>query len=627
MWLQDIARFLVFWLGKIIYGFIPTVYNLLVDIAETSVFNETIFEEFSKRIFALLGVFMLFKVSFSIFTYIVNPDDFLDKSKGFSKIISNIVITLVLLVFTPFIFKQAMEIQRIVLRDNVIGKIFSTSAINSVSNADPGNIMAYETLKAFYYFDVDRYPECEDILEEDNNTECEEKIGNKYSALKKNLQFSHNTQSVNIYMDIDNLNITDKDGNYVMTYLPVISTLCGGVIVLLLIVFCFDVAVRSIKLGFLQMLSPVPIISRIDPKKGKDMFEKWVKTCINTYLDLFIRLLAIYFAVFVITQVVQSKFTDAVTGQTADVNAFVKVFIILGALLFAKQLPKLIEDITGVKMDGKFTLNPLKKLNTVPGIEKAASTIGGTVAGTVAGARVGNRLLGTALGFSSGWKSSSFLGDGKGGFTAGANNAYKKLMGKDFVNFQFKPGGKNAVEQIKKPLKNAYAIKTELEKQLNVVSAQTSDLATNLVKNGVDINGDLKAQSNVASEKVSELKSKASSLQSQIANKKAEINGTKSKDKLISLNKDLQDLEAALSNVNASINTNLSITSDIENYEKFSKQELEVRTAISKVDKDISDLSGEKKQRENFYGYDPSPTSNVNDAISRANGGIDKYLK
>ena len=378
MWLQDIARFLVFWLDKIIYGFIPTVYNLLVDIAETSVFNETIFEEFSKRIFALLGVFMLFKVSFSIFTYIVNPDDFLDKSKGFSKIISNIVITLVLLVFTPFIFKQAMEIQRIVLRDNVIGKIFSTSAINSVSNADPGNIMAYETLKAFYYFDVDRYLECEGIeedieedIEADTNCENRLKIGDdKYSALKKNLQFSHNTQSVNIYMDIDNLNITDKDGNYVMTYLPVISTLCGGVIVLLLIVFCFDVAVRSIKLGFLQMLSPVPIISRIDPKKGKDMFEKWVKTCINTYLDLFIRLLAIYFAVFVITQVVQSKFTDAVTGQTADVNAFVKVFIILGALLFAKQLPKLIEDITGVKMDGKFTLNPLKKLNEtgIPGL-------------------------------------------------------------------------------------------------------------------------------------------------------------------------------------------------------------------------------------------------------------------
>ena len=78
---------------------------------------------------------------------------------------------------------------------------------------------------------------------------------------------------------------------------------------------------------------------------------------------MFIRLLAIYFAVFVITQLVDLQFVDAVTGVRSDVNAFVKVFIILGALLFAKQLPKLLEDLTGMKLGGgKFTLNPMKKL-------------------------------------------------------------------------------------------------------------------------------------------------------------------------------------------------------------------------------------------------------------------------
>ena len=127
------------------------------------------------------------------------------------------------------------------------------------------------------------------------------------------------------------------------------------------------------------MLAPVPIISRIDPKKGKEVFDKWVKTCINTYLDLFIRLLAIYFAIFVITQIIDLRFVDAVTGQEmGEVNPFVKVFIILGALMFAKQLPKLISDLTGVKMDGKFTLNPLKKMSEVPIAGKAANlAIGG----------------------------------------------------------------------------------------------------------------------------------------------------------------------------------------------------------------------------------------------------------
>ena len=103
-WLETIFRTLLFWLDSIVYKFIPTVYNLLVNIAETSIFSEDVFTLFSNRIYTLLGVFMLFKVSFSILTYIVDPDAFTDKNKGFGKLISNIIITLVLLILTPFIW-------------------------------------------------------------------------------------------------------------------------------------------------------------------------------------------------------------------------------------------------------------------------------------------------------------------------------------------------------------------------------------------------------------------------------------------------------------------------------------------------------------------------------------------
>ena len=88
-WLETIFRTLLFWLDSIVYKFIPTVYNLLVNIAETSIFSEDVFTLFSNRIYTLLGVFMLFKVSFSILTYIVDPDAFTDKNKGFGKLISN----------------------------------------------------------------------------------------------------------------------------------------------------------------------------------------------------------------------------------------------------------------------------------------------------------------------------------------------------------------------------------------------------------------------------------------------------------------------------------------------------------------------------------------------------------
>ena len=376
-WLIDnIVRPLFFFLDSLLYGFAAILYDLFTEIAETTIFTEDIIDLFTSKVYTLLGVFMLFKVSFSILTYLVNPDNFLDKSKGFSKLISNIIITLALLILTPFIFSEAMDIQRIILKDNIIGKIFSASEINTSVPEDPGNTMAYETFRAFYHLDTNLFPECEGIETGSfvNEDTCKQNAFNndeaQFSAAKEVLTYAHKTNSISVYMDLGLLKMRGSNDQSVMYYMPFISTIAGFFLALLLIIFCFDIALRSVKLGFLRMVAPIPIVSRIDPQKGKDTFGKWVKVCLSTYLDLFIRLLAIYFAVFVIGQLTNLHFVDAVTGEVKEVDLFVRVFIIFGALLFAKQLPQLIQDLTGVKLDGKFTLNPMKKLNQtgIPGI-------------------------------------------------------------------------------------------------------------------------------------------------------------------------------------------------------------------------------------------------------------------
>ena len=61
-----------------VYGFIAVVYNLIEDLANTSILSMTDMNEFASRIYALLGIFMLFKVSFSIISYIVSPDKISD---------------------------------------------------------------------------------------------------------------------------------------------------------------------------------------------------------------------------------------------------------------------------------------------------------------------------------------------------------------------------------------------------------------------------------------------------------------------------------------------------------------------------------------------------------------------
>lgn len=413
-WVREILQTLFFWLDQIIYGFIPTFYNLFTDIAETTIFTDEIIDLFASKVYALLGIFMLFKVSFSILTYIVNPDEFADKNKGFGKLITNVMITLTLLVATPWIFTQAMNIQRIILRDNIIGKIFSITENNTNVVSNPGDLMAYETLKAFYHVDTTVLPSCKNIMDANCASEFAANVEGDASGFYQTLTYAETTNSVWLYMDFDLVNLEDKSGNYVMSYTPLISTVAGGAIALLLILFCFDIAVRSIKLGFLRMLAPVPIVSRIDPKKGKETFDKWLKACINTYLDLFIRLLSIYFAVFVISIITTNiGIRDAVTGATKDVNLFVIVFIIIGALLFAKQLPQLIYDMLGVKLDGKFTLSPFKKVGEVPLVGNLAARGIGAAGSMIAG-----------QGFKSGWqaggKAVSWKGDSKsitGGLT------------------------------------------------------------------------------------------------------------------------------------------------------------------------------------------------------------------
>ena len=125
-----------------------------------------------------------------------------------------------------------------------------------------------------------------------------------------------------------------------------------------------DVAVRSLKLAFFQLIAPIPILSYIDPKSGKDgLFKKWYEMCFKTFLSLFIRLLALYFAVYVISKVADMQLVDLIDGSYVGGWNLLTVFIIIGALMFAKQLPEILKGL-GIKLDGdgKFTLNPLRKM-------------------------------------------------------------------------------------------------------------------------------------------------------------------------------------------------------------------------------------------------------------------------
>jgi len=384
-WFFKLIRQFFFSIDQIVFNFISNLYDLLISIARTSPLSQSDIIEMADKIYKLLAVFMIFKVTLSLITYLVNPDDFSDKSKGISKLGTNIIISLSLLILTPYIFNYAYELQTIILEDNSLATLlFETEKENGTNSSflnGAGDKIAYITMSGFLYpnVSINEISECANLYDSSGNIdgECKnqllalaEKDKNVFdSTMVNNYTTGVEYQSLGLTFRADLISATYDDTNgagltFVMEYNYIFSTVVGVVICLILITYCMDIAVRSIKLAFLQLIAPIPILSYVDPKSGKDgMFKKWYQMCFKTYLSLFIRLLALYFAVYIIQKVADRQLIDIIDGSTVT-NIFVKIFIIIGALMFAKQLPKMLEGL-GIKLDGdgKFFLNPLKKFS------------------------------------------------------------------------------------------------------------------------------------------------------------------------------------------------------------------------------------------------------------------------
>ena len=398
-WFLRILRTFFSFLDKAVYSLISIFYELLMYLANLDLFGMSTIStsntsltadnpilKFSNRIYALLGIFMLFKLSFAILQYMINPDDFSDKGKGFGKLITNVLISLVLIVTVPLIFQKAYEVQKIVLNENLLGKLI-LGVSDGDSDSTATNKQMAEDLKFLVYASL--MPVNEKAVPNCGETPV---LGTKAMALSEHCLDDladalgdDSGELNNVFKTDDNdnrnfdsfgtlLNVVGDDDEFVFDYFPGIVTVAGGFIAVMMISFCLDVAVRIIKLAFLEIIAPIPVISYMDPRQsGKDgMLGKWAKECFSTFLSLFIRIAIIYFAFYLIDLVVSTCLVD--NGNAVYLNEdvptgvnaiLVQVLVIFGILYFTKEVPKLLESIFGIK-SGNITFNPLKKLNESP---------------------------------------------------------------------------------------------------------------------------------------------------------------------------------------------------------------------------------------------------------------------
>lgn len=411
-----LLRTISFFFDNIVYGLITPCYELLIYLSKVDLVtgNEFI-AVLINRVYVLLGIFMLFKVSFSIVQYIVDPNAFTDSSKGFGKLVTNCLLSIVLLVSIPWIFQKAYELQGYIINSNAIGTLimgtqFSSNDVSvDITNEEESGettSMAKDVqflmFSAFFKVNSDALGgKCAntpilgsaEMATSQTDAEADGCLTALNRFMSENEDISKSGVTLNDYFKTTASDtrkfssfgalVTAKDeGQFIIDYMPIISAFAGGYVVLLLITFCVDIALRVIKLAFLQMIAPISIISYIDPKESmsNSKLHNWIKEVVSTYASLFIRLATIFLVMVLISAISSTIFAenDMVASTT---NMFIYIFLVIGAFMFAKKVPQLIESLFGIKMSGELNLNPLKSAAVTGALGGVAgATLGGFAA-------------------------------------------------------------------------------------------------------------------------------------------------------------------------------------------------------------------------------------------------------
>lgn len=353
-------RTLMFILCDGVYRLIYLTFYIFEKLGSARIIEDT--QGIVNRISLIIGLFMVFRVTFAFVQYIVDPDAMLDKKKGAANIIKKIIISIVLLGSTSTLFNLAFKAQDLIIDNQIIGKIIFNSSSSNGYDSDSlystpensstfGGRLSAEVFSAFYRLNPEASPK--DSNQEDCKTWLTNDDGNSgYSKLKEKI--AQNKGALYGYKNslaAICLNEQDSSDEYIVDFdAGGFLALAFGIAVLYTIfIFTIQVGVRVIQLAYLQIIAPIPIIMYITPK-GDEQLKKWGQQCSTTFLDFFMRCTIIYFAILVIQNIWETGFIGKLlSAGTESSNGwetmYVGVIMIIAVLTFAKKVPNLIKEI------------------------------------------------------------------------------------------------------------------------------------------------------------------------------------------------------------------------------------------------------------------------------------------
>ena len=289
------------------------------------------------------------------------------------------------------------------ISNDKITTLLGAACVNYRDNYTPSqrgaNSVAPTIFSAFYRPAKYTFNECIDYLDTSTSSSFD---NSKDQQLCTNYVFdtlmSKYTGSLISFTTDDFLIEQTVEGNVEFNFFMAIV---AGILALYMF-FCYamEVGVRVAKLGFLQIISPIPVMMRIVPGQKEKIYDKWFTQLKNTYLDVFIRLLIIFFILFAVSlvpEVVNTLFGSIYDGESVVqgagvasavdnfiIKSLVTVFVILGLLKFDQDAPKLLKEFFGGLGEGTFALrNPVKQLTDNKFAMGGMGAIGGAASAMV----------------------------------------------------------------------------------------------------------------------------------------------------------------------------------------------------------------------------------------------------
>lgn len=341
---QDSLRTLMLDICNIVYKLIAFCYEVLYKLGTINLLQDEAVQNLISRVTLIIGIFMVFRVTFAFVQYIVDPDAMLDKSKGVPSIVKKIIISIVLLGSTPYLFSMAFKIQKTVLDSHVLERLIFAN--DTIDTSTFGGVISSTVFTTFYRINegpsnpnVQTYVDCKEIVNEYLDNEISTSNGSldlAYACLLERTDYPANP--VDKSKKVGSAYIVDFDGG------GTLALVAGLVTLYISFLFTLQIGVRMFQLVYLQIVSPIPIAMYITPK-GDDQLKKWGQQCLTTFLDLFLRIIIIYLAMFLIEVVRDNNDFKTLFGGGALYNTYVTCILMIAILIFAKKIPNLLKEI------------------------------------------------------------------------------------------------------------------------------------------------------------------------------------------------------------------------------------------------------------------------------------------